>query len=50
MIYDDNDDDDTNKRNVLDVLKPSRIAIEALRCNENALVTADRVVKKNQSV
>ena len=30
--------DVTNARNILDVLKPARIAIEPLSCNENTLL------------
>lgn len=50
-------DDITNARNILDVLKPARIAIEALSRNDTTLLTAEGVLKflfqaleKNHSV
>ena len=36
--------DGTNAKNMIDVLKPARIAIETLSRNENYLLRADRVI------
>ena len=46
MIYSyDDGEDDTKARNTLAVLKPSRIAIAALRRNENTFLTAEGFLK-----